>query len=205
MSILSPELGEVFTIRTVKEYAGKVWVNTYEVQATVDGLSTTALRQAASTIIAAERDFHNSWVNFTRYVISTYVPDGQPYNPLTFITEPVALTGNRGSVADSLSLTDCVFVRFGAPTGRPGKRFYRGCLQETDVSFGVDGHTLSIPFRTQVTSNLAPLLVGMPSGLQLCLASGSPNPVIVRPVVTIETAFVTVTKKLNNRYFRRVP
>lgn len=205
MSILDPELGEVFTIRTVKEYANKVWVNTYEVQVLDPSISTTALRQAATTIVAAERDFHNNWVSFIRYVISTYVPDGQPYDPLSFISEPIALQGNRGFVGDNLSLTDCVFVRFGAPTGRPGKRFYRGCLQETDVSFGIDGHTLSNAFRAQVSANLQPLLTGLPSGLQLCLASGNPTPTVVRPVVSIETAFVSVTKKLNNRYFRRVP
>lgn len=205
MSITSPDLGEVFTIRTIKAYGDRNWVNTYEVQVTVDGLSPAALKQAASTIIAAERDFHMTWVSFIRYVISTYVPDGQPYNPLSFISEPVALQGQRGVTGDGLSLTDCVFVRFGAPTGRPGKRFYRGCLQETDVAFGIDGHSLSSTFRAQVSSNLSPLLTSLPNGLQLCLASGNPIPTIVRPVTTIEAAFETVTKKLNNRYFRRTP
>lgn len=205
MSITAPELGEVFTIRTIKEYAGRVWANSYEFQAVVDGLTQTALRDAAVAVINAERNFHNNWVNFVRYVISTYQPDGQPYNPLTFISEPLALTGNRGFVGDNLSLTDCVFVRFGAPTGRPGKRFYRGCLQETDVSFGIDGHTLSSPFRTQVTNNLSPLLSLFSTGLQLCLASGNPLPTVIRPVITIEAAPTSTTKKLNNRYYRRVP
>ncbi len=205
MTLLDPVLGEVFTIRTIKAYEGRVWVNTYEVQVTNDSINTTALRAAAASIVAAERQFHNSWVNFIRYVISTYVPDGQPYDPFSFISEPLALSGQRGFQGDNLSLTDCVFVRFGSVTGRPGKRFYRGCLQETDVNFGVDGHLLSNAFRTQVTNNLTPLLPGLPAGLQLCLAAGNPAPTVVRPVTTIETAPVSVTKKLNNRYFRRLP
>lgn len=205
MTILEPQLGEVFTIRVVKAYSGSKWANNYEVQVTGAGVTTATLKSAAATIAAAERQFHLNWVGFERYVISTYVPDGDPYNPLTFISEAIGQFGARNVSSENLSLSDCFMARFVAPTGRAGRRLYRGVLTEADVVFGVNGHTVLEGVRTFVVGALNGMINSLPEATQLCLASGKPNPTIVRPVISAQAGFESTTKKLNNRYFRRNP
>ena len=123
MPILNPVANEVFVVRSYKVFQGTVWANNYEIRVTNDSVTTAGLQQAALNIVNAERQFHFDFVEFWKHVISTYVPDSVPYNPLSFISVNTSLNGQRAfsQSQEALPFSTCVFVRFTALTGRPMK------------------------------------------------------------------------------------
>ncbi|MQJ21673.1 hypothetical protein EI020_24005 [Escherichia coli] len=205
MPLLSPQPNEVYVVRSYKQFESNIWANNYEIQVLDQNVTTAGLRQAALNIVNAERQFHYGYIEFFKHVISTYQPDSRPYDPLTFISEVTSFQGLRAFPGDGseLPLTACVFVRLTSVSGRPGKRFYRGCISEGDVTFGISGNALSSSFRNQVESALSPLVASVAPGIGLVLASGTPQPTSIRPVVGISVARFTVNKKLSNAYFDR--
>lgn len=206
MPILNPTANEVFVIRSYKVYEGNVWANNYEVRVTTDSVTTAGLQQAAINIVNAERQFHLNWVNFWKHTISTYVPDSRPYDPTSFISVNTSLFGQRSDpgTGQTMPLVTCVFARFSSTTGRPGKRFYRGCLTEDDVTFGTKGHAISDARITAIQSALSSLIPEVAPGIDLVLASGTPTPTSIRPVVLFAVAKTTTTRQLSNAYFDRV-
>lgn len=202
MSVESPANGEVFTVRIYKAAGGNVWANTYEIQTINEGVTTGDLVDAAQEIVSAERAFHFEYVQFSRVVISTYVPDGTPYNPATFRTVDVGLTGQRVySSVQYLPLTTCVYAKFNASTGRTGKRFYRGCLDESDVDSVLVSHFIAGTRRDFIRTRLDAIVNVFWPGIQMVLARGTPEPTNVRVVQSVSIAPLATMKKLNNRYF----
>jgi hypothetical protein len=207
MPINAVQQGEVFTVRVYKQIAGFAWANTYEVQAVTEPPnSITAVEALANAFAALDRAMLLSSATVDRVVVSTYVPDGLPYNPDSFTSIPISLPGLRsGAGQDPLPLEACVFVRRNAPTGRDGRLLYRGYLLESDVT------TSSLrPYVAQQTLNTITATLNtwftstFPSSIwSIVMARGRPNPTNVR----IVTAFIpdqrVVYKKLNNRYFDR--
>ncbi len=202
MSVENPTSGEVFTVRSYKQYLATQWANTYEIRCTDDDAERSDLVNAALAIVNAERAIHLNFVNFFRAVISTYQPDSRPYNPSSFTTIDFSLQGQvSSSGSNSLPLTTCVFARFTAEGGRSGKRFYRGCLTEGDVDFGMKGH-----FIFQSRRDVIQAAIGALSGIfspyfEMVLARGTPTPTNVRRVSLISIAEQTSHRKLDNRYF----
>lgn len=205
MSLLNPQNGEVFVVRSYKQAEGAVWANNYEIQAQADGVTFQDIRDAAVEIINAERQIHFTWVEFWKHTISTYIPDSQPYNPFSFVSVNTQFAGQRPypQGGTGLPLTQCVFVRFSSTTGRPGKRFYRGCLDEGDVQFGTRGHVIADPRRTAIANSLAPLTTFLVPNVYVVLASGTPTPTTVRPVTGLSVVQFTSGRKLTNAYFDR--
>ncbi|WP_204985442.1 hypothetical protein, partial [Escherichia coli] len=201
----NPQANEVFVVRSYKIYGGYSWANNYEIRVTTDSVTTAGLQQAAVNIVNAERQIHYQWVSFYKHTISTYVPDSRPYDPTSFISVNTQLEGQRQYPVGSpgLPLTTCVFVRFTSVTGRPGKRFYRGCLGEDDVQFGTSGHLINSQIRTNIQSVLAGLLPEVAPGIDLVLASGTPTPTSIRPVTGVAVAVYTTTRQLSQAYFDR--
>jgi hypothetical protein len=207
MPINAVQQGEVFTVRVYKQIAGFAWANTYEVQAVTEPPnSITAVEALANAFAALDRAMLLSSATVDRVVVSTYVPDGLPYNPDSFTSIPISQPGLRsGAGQDPLPLEACVFVRRNAPTGRDGRLLYRGYLLESDVT------TSSLrPYVAQQTLNTITATLNtwftstFPSSIwSIVMARGRPNPTNVR----IVTAFIpdqrVVYKKLNNRYFDR--
>jgi len=131
MPIDAVQSGEIFTVRVYKQHAGFGWANTYEVQAAVEPInSVTAIETMASAFVSLEQLIHLTPVTIDRVVVSTYIPDGQPYNPSSFTTIPVSLPGQRTVSGDFLPLELCLFVRRNGAVGRDGRLLYRGCLLE---------------------------------------------------------------------------
>jgi hypothetical protein len=206
MPIDAVQAGEIFTVRTYKQYVGFGWANTYEVQAVITPTSSiTAIENLASAFVALEQQIHIQGAVIDRVVVSTYVPDGLPYNPSSFTTIPVSLGGQRPFPADPLPLELCLFVRRNAATGRDGRLLYRACLTEADMG--------SVAFRPLLTTSARNsiqtvfntwLTTTFPqSEWNIVLASGRPNPTNIRQVINLQVSEKIAVKKVNNRYYDR--
>lgn len=136
MSVLSPSNGEHFTVRIYKFNVNNVdrqWANTYELQAQV-GADYDELLVAGAKLVAMEKLIHPSNVQFSNMVISTWVPDGEPYNPTSFVAVSQTGTGSR-TVAGSETLPTGIvlYVSRNVLSGRLGRLFYRGALFESEM------------------------------------------------------------------------
>lgn len=211
---LSP--GEVLTVRVYKALVSRpdaVWANTYEFQVesgvTVSN-GAAAANTLANALVSFEQKIHLSDVRFDRAVVSTFNEDGQPYNPATFVSVPIAgQNGLRVPGTEPLALQMCLLVRREVALGRVGRALYRRVLQESDVN---------APSGTPSISDVAlPSLGGLldtaffdltndidGTGLSLVMASrvAPVGALVVRPVTALTVAGVSV-KKFNNRYFDR--
>lgn len=209
MTLLNPAPGEIFTIRIYKRYQDTVWANTYEYRARLDNPPDySELLQFANVLADRESDIHLEFVQYDKVVISTYAPDSRPYDPTTFVTIPVlGLFGKRGFGVefDALPLGVCVYARFQASSGRPGKRFYRGCLIEPDVSFGTSSFTLASGRRAVIEGELNDMLTAALTFGDIVLASGQPNPTFIRPVVQVQVSPRVTVRKMDAAYFDRAP
>lgn len=205
-----------WTIRIAKSWSARdltrSWVNTYELVSGAPA-SPTDLIPVLSTLVAAEKTLHRNLVQFLQGTISTWVPDSKPYTGLNFVTVEQSGTGNLGlSSGDTLDSNVCFVVKFTAPTGRQGRRFYRGCLSEDDNITSSDGHfnlagTSGFIDTGAVMSNfrtaLAPVLPGGNALAQLYLfGKGLTFPSTARAVNGVRSGGITVNKH-NHRYFDR--
>lgn len=179
------------------------WANTYELQQVEAMTNSLQYENIANGIVEAERQVHLASTEYTRAIISTWVPDGRPYNPLSFVTVPLNQLGQQdetGAQAEPLQV--CLRVAFQADFGRQGFRLYRNALTEADVTapggipvlgFG----NVSTRFNAMATA-LQPY-IGTSGDPYLVLASAGNT----RTVTRLSLAGVTM-KKFNNRYFDRV-
>lgn len=209
--------GDVFSVRIYKYIAGRPdlkWANSYELRAVDEDVAAGSAEVAANVVrslIDWEQRFHLSDVVFDRGVFSSYVPDGQPYNPASFLT--VTDGTSRGAISagsGGLGLQVCLLVRKDVLFGRTGRNLYRRALREVDVN-AVGG---DFALEPEAAGNISTLLnSGSPEspsllanltayGLQLVLAKGAPSPDNVRSVLGFTVAGVSV-KAYNNRYFDR--
>lgn len=206
-----------WTIRIFKAWnttdLSRSWVNNYEIN-TSSALNPPDLVPVLNTLVAAEKVIHWNFINFLQATISTWEPDSKPYNPLSFLTVPLSGGGSAGAptAATVLDSNVCLMVRFQADTGRSGRRFYRGQLDEPNVDTQGDGKFVLAStsgfldsganmnsFRTA----LAPLLPGGAGIGKLMLMYAKPGITSVQRAVTaIHTGGIVVNKR-NHRYFDR--
>jgi len=207
MPINAVQAGEVFTVRVYKTIGGFAWANTYEVQAVTEPTnSITSIENLASAFASLDRALLLDIATLDRVVVSTYVPDGLPYNPDSFTSVPISLPGLRVSAGTQpLPLEACVFVRRNAPTGRDGRILYRGYLVESDVNTGLMRQFIETPTMATISSILNTWLMNTfpTQEWSIVMARGRPNPTNVRVVTTLIPDRRVVFKKLNNRYFDR--
>lgn len=125
------------------------WANRYEVvgsAVSVEGLTTMA-----NAIATAEKNIHSNFVEFISAVVSTWAPEPTGYNPTASMTIPLTGAGLRAPSQAIMLDLDCVYhVAFQTATGRNGRRFYRGCVAESDVEA-----TANIRWRISAASDLA--------------------------------------------------
>jgi len=206
MPIDAVQAGEIFTVRTYKNYVGFTWANSYEVQAAIEPVnSVTAIEALVSSFVALERSLHIDGVIVDRVVVSTYVPDGQPYNPSSFTSIPVSLNSQRPAVAEVLPLELTLFVRRNSPVGRDGRLLYRGCLTENDMSASAFRPFLTGTAVTNLQTIFGTWFVSTfpTQEWNIVMASGDPANPIVRTITGFQVSQRIVVKKLNNRYFDR--
>jgi hypothetical protein len=136
MSVTGYESGDQFTIRVTKFHQlnpDNKWANSYEFQAEAAGAEDELLT-LGQAVVEFEAALHRNVVIFDRILISTWQPDSKPYNPEVFISSTLTAVGGRGTDADNLPLNQTLAVARIAGFGRFGHLFYRGVLDEEDVS-----------------------------------------------------------------------
>lgn len=206
MSFFEPVAGEAFMFRVLKHHVANPtlrWVNTYEVRNRT-ATDPDDLITAAMAFATFEQALHFSFVEFEYVTISTWVPDGEPYNPDSFVSTPFGGVGDRLPASEPLGLVNCWKTQKQVQSGRMGFQLYRGCLTESDVSAPAGISILSNPanmnliLSSAVSTNIN-LFLGDATGIvQLVMESLGSS----RNVLAFNSTGVTV-KKLNNKYFNR--
>ena len=114
----------LYKIETRKLYAGYAWANSWGVEAP----DAATAEQAALALAAFERRFLYEEAKVESCKVSTWPnPGGQNFSIVN-----IGLFGERPlSVPEPAEM--CLFVGIGAPLGHQGKKWFRMCLNETDV------------------------------------------------------------------------
>lgn len=182
------------------------WANTYEFYkpSTVSG-NVDNYQDLVTALMSFEQQFHLTDVLFDRAVVSTLIPDGEPYDPTTFITFPLLeATGLRSIPFDEAEpLNVVLFVRRLVPWGRTGKAYYRRCLGEGDVSAPAGtarltpASDITTVFNNAVTSFVNDYMNNGNTNLSMVMATVNQN---IRNITGLGVAGVRVVK-FNNRYF----
>lgn len=198
------EPGEPFIVRVIQSAnnGNTKWANTLEYIAENDVTGTVASNIAQEVKEAFRYILINQFA-VEKVVISTWTPDGQPYNPSSFITFPFNESGRRGRFGeDVVDLSVCLRLDKRASSGRSGRMLLRGVLHEGMLrtvggrfNFQAPGGLDGIDFNDGLTRIEA--LRNVPSA-EMALVSN----LGARPVSLITLAGISI-KKLNNKYFDR--
>lgn len=128
-----------FQVDVEKRLGSEFWTNVWQVQAGTLAEATVV----AAAIVQAEREGHSSSVTFTRYRTSS-VAQGDGVYAIT----PIGQVGLIGTDL-LLPLFNTLRMDFTAPTGRPSRKFFRGCLGEGNIN----GEAVNtVPFLTMSLS-----------------------------------------------------
>lgn len=214
MSVTDWTPGELFTVRIYKSLDQRrdiVWSNTYEVRSlALVPANAGIIPEAVESMALWEKDFHLPDVRYDRAVFSTYVPDGEPYSPSSFVTVPLNnIIGGRGTDGTQpVGLNQCLFVRRVVQTGRNGRALYRRCLQESDVQAPAGDPVLTATAQVSLQAlvdgvgqeNLQDTLSNYQLELVMAATYGTSTVPVSRIVSTQQVAGVT-EKKYKNRYF----
>lgn len=211
MGILSHVAGEVFTLRVYKHLdiaVSQFWANTWEIRSRASG-TITGLKAACQALVDFESELALDTTQFDRYVLSTYVEDGTPYNPSSFVSQPLSTTGARtsGAAALQLPLNIVLFIRRDVLTGRTGKLYLRNVLEEGDVNgrFGEIQLTSLATWVSRVSSALSgsgadDLLAGGASDYVISMASGAGASPAYRDITDLVPVAGRIVQ-FNNRYY----
>lgn len=206
MTVASISQGEVLTVRTYKTYGGVAWANAYEIEALNDLPDPQSeLEFVANRLALLERQLHGSFVEFDRVIISTFVPDGQPYNPLTFASYPINLPCLR-NISPSADIQQCLYVRRNVAFGRDGRLLYRFALARAEIEVPQIYPELTSSARTNI-QNLINSWVGeggIGNAFRLVMARQTTAAIEVRPITGLQVVKRLVVKQFNNRYYDRV-
>jgi len=209
MPLQSVSTGEVFTVRVYKLFNQYRFANTYEIVAQQDesGTGEVFWVQIADRFVTLESQLLLNFIQVDRVVISSYAPDGLPYNPTSFISIPYNIFGQTPVVGDIVPANMCMVVRKNVTYGRDGRNFYRGTMNETDLVGGFPEGTLSPNRRNNIQNLFNNWYSDFVNNtiFRVCLASGIPNPTNVRVVTNFVVEARVTSKKINNRYFKRNP
>jgi len=210
MTVSSFTSGDLFTIRITKSLAtnpDNAWANSYEFAATDPGTEADLL-SLANKLVIFEQNIHRTVVIFQRALISTWEADSVPYNPATFISSTLTGLGLAEVVDDLVALNQCLSVTRVAATGRVGHLFYRGVLEEAQVTAPAGVSVLSDRAAWQtviddaITESGLNDYIGADAGGGFYLAMVSADGAQVRPVIELRAQGVA-TVKTDHAWFNR--
>lgn len=144
----APTITAPFQCEIEKFFNGEYWVNRYFLEAA----DLAAAATITNSIIAAERAVTLTPVQFTKATTRTTVQGD--YN---FITTIINGTGQRAASTDMVALYMTVRVDFQAAAGRPSRKYLRGVLQESDVSW----NEITTALQSTVNTSYANVLAGL--------------------------------------------
>lgn len=176
----------IFKVEAFKELGSENWANVYFVSA--DDLAS--LSGIGAAIFETEKTFHLDVVTFTFTRVSTIAPSDN-----IFSDQPINDIGDRSSASTPLPLFNTLRVDLTAETGRPGRKYYRGVLMESD-NLDVQGNIDSGILGT-VDSELEALISGLSSTFPLQQADGD--------LIVAASPFGRVQMRQLHRKRRRTP
>jgi hypothetical protein len=135
MPVSSYAVDDLFVFRVIKRMVtnpDRKWANTYEFRAVAAG-SEDELLALGTALVEFEANMSLTATEFTRLIISTWVPDSVPYNPESFISTSLTASGGKIPGSDIQPLTMALSVARQVASGRFGHIFMRCVLQETDT------------------------------------------------------------------------
>ena len=212
-TLSNPLAGDTYSLRIYKRLIANPmieWANTYEIRNTVGGQSVDEFSSLVDLFVNNEAAIHKNVVGYTRAVLSTWVEDGQPYNPNTFYSKDVSsVSGALGAGTEIASLHNCLQVNRDVEFGRNGRALFRGIIEE-----GMINSDSGSPRLTETAFNLtrlsveafySSLQVGMPllGFTQVMVAKNSLGIFNSRDITGFTLNRRVVVKKFNNRYFDR--
>jgi hypothetical protein len=208
------EIGEVLTVRTYKVVPGVplAWANTYEVVSNVAAediqLSQIRLNTLKNVIVDFERSLLCDNFIFDRIIISTYVPDGSPYNPFTFVSNAINAPGLYYLPGRKpLPLQFCALVKRLVSYGRLGNLLLRGIVYNEDVEITPSGPVIGQVRLNQIQNALDTFYNQLRTNdFDLVMARGSDvvETSTLRIVSGLSAKKDMRFKKLDNRYFDRL-
>jgi hypothetical protein len=137
MPVTDYSAGELFRVTIVKYLLAnpeRKWANNYEMRALAAG-GITEISEMGQRLVTMEAPGHLDGVKFDRLRISTWEVDSAPYNPMSFLSLPLAITGGLSAGENNpIALNVCYDVGRVPISGRFGHLYYRGCLVEENVS-----------------------------------------------------------------------
>jgi len=151
----------------------------------------------------------NFWIEAV--VLSSAAPDGQPYNPETFLSRTIMARGERSAGTDAASqvlpLTSTLLIKRQVGAGREGNMLFRGFLTEGDIVSDPLTGIVTLVARENVASVVTAGWTALSAavsgaGAEMVLRSGAGAGANVRIVTGLKLKSVG-TKKLNNKYFDR--
>ncbi len=213
-SLATIEANEVLTVRTYKTVpnAEIAWANTYELVSNQTISDTAQVESALNTLKnifeTLERDLLITSYILDRIVISTYVPDGTPYDPFTFTSFTVGRSGQYTSGNNPLlPLQFCALVKRIVAFGRQGNILYRGIVTANDADITASGTVIRSRRISQINNVLDAFRSALSqNGWQLVMASGEQqvNTATLRFVSNLNIKPDMRFKKLKNRYFDKL-
>lgn len=204
--------GEILTLRIYKRLSTNPtieWANTYEFVSVGQEQTEAQLRGLALQYAVEEALLHLEDVVYTRAVLSSWIPDGQPYNPNSFLVVDLAgVDGARAPGTDPLPLQMCFQVKRDVSFGRAGRSLYRRVLTEADVNAPAGSPVIrdqDVLFYTAAVEALwlAHSTAAASANMRQALVSnsGEPNNQYIREVNGLGAVRSVTVKKFNNRYY----
>lgn len=212
MPIMLPALDELFTVRVTSYHKlnpSQRWSNNYCLEAGT-GADYVTLEGFAIACLEFQTIMSYDSIVTERAVVSTYIRDSNPYDGNEFMTVEHNQDGSiAGSDSSLLPLEACLYLRKKTQTGRNGKLFLRGVLQETDVQFGQSlfvlsaGNTIQSRLSTAIaTSGLNTYMTQAAEFTALVIPPTSTQALGARNVDSLDIGGVRFVN-MNKRYYDR--
>jgi hypothetical protein len=136
MSALAPQSGEVLRLTIVKNHVNDVsdkFVTGYEFETLVQDLGPLNVEALVNAVVGFEALLTRNTVQFDRAVVSTWAEEAGGYDPEQFVSYSLGELGQQAGGTADLPLEACLLVRREVNSGRQGRLFVRGSLEEDDV------------------------------------------------------------------------
>jgi hypothetical protein len=152
MSALAPQSGEILKVTIVKNHVNDVsdkFVTGYEFETLVQDLGPLNVESLVNAVVGFEVGMTRDSIQFDRAVVSTWVEEPGGYDPSQFVTFALSDTGSAAGSTSDLPLEACLLVRREVNSGRQGRLFLRGYLNESDVQSVAGVWKLTDPTEAQ--------------------------------------------------------
>jgi hypothetical protein len=136
MSALAPQSGEVLRVTIVKNHVNDVsdkFVTGYEFETLVQDLGPLNVEALVNALVSFESQLTRNTVQFDRAIVSTWVEEAGGYDPDQFVSYSLGELGQAPGGTADLPLEACLLIRREVNSGRQGRLFLRGHLEEGDV------------------------------------------------------------------------